>query len=93
MEEPVAALITWLAERLEIPASAFADYSNPVRTVSDHARMLTAAPGLRPAAATDLPFMIEAAAKAAWGTDRGLPAATGVVAALRAGKVIPPIWV
>ena len=31
--------------------------------MSDHARMLAAATGLRPAAASDLPFMIEAAAK------------------------------
>ena len=50
MEEPVAALVAWLAERLEIPASAFADYSNRVQTMSDHARVLAAATGLRPPA-------------------------------------------
>jgi TnpA family transposase len=90
MEEPVAALVTWLAELLEISASAFADYSSREQTMSDHARMLAAAMGLRPAAASDLPFMIEAAAKAAWSTDRGLPAATGIITALRAEKVILP---
>ena len=35
MEEPVAALVTWLAERLEIPTAAFADYTRPP---ADHDR-------------------------------------------------------
>ena len=41
--------------------------------MTDHARMLAAATGLAAGGAADLPFMIEAAAKAAWSTDRGLP--------------------
>ena len=58
--------------------------------MTDHARILAAALGLRPPSAADLPFMIEAAAQSAWSTDRGQPIAAGVVAALRAEKIILP---
>jgi TnpA family transposase len=58
--------------------------------MTDHARILAAALGLRPATAADLPFMIEAAAQDAWSTDRGHPIASAVIAALRAEKVILP---
>ena len=90
MEEPVESLVAWLAERLEIPAAAFAKYAGRTQTMTDHARILAAALGLRPASAADLPFMIEAAAQSAWSTDRGHPIAAGVIAALRAEKVILP---
>jgi hypothetical protein len=58
--------------------------------MTDHARVLATTLGLRPASAADLPFMIEAAAQSAWSTDRGQPIAAGVIAALRADKVILP---
>jgi hypothetical protein len=45
---------------------------------------------VRPPVATDLPLMIEAAAQAAWSTDRGEPIAAAVVAALRDAGVILP---
>ena len=90
MEEPVDSLVAWLAERLEIPAAAFAKYAARTQTMTDHARILAAALGLRPASAADLPFMIEAAAQSAWSTDHGQPIAAGVIAALRAEKVILP---
>jgi hypothetical protein len=90
MEEPVDPLVAWLAEHLEIPAAAFARYAGRTQTMTDHARILAAALELRPASAADLPFMIEAAAQSAWSTDRGHPIAAGVIAALRAEKVILP---
>jgi hypothetical protein len=39
--------------------------------MTDHALLLARTLCLRPPNATDLPFMIEAAAQSAWGTDRG----------------------
>jgi hypothetical protein len=90
MEEPVNLLVAWLAKRLDIPAAAFARYADRPQTMTDHARILAAALGLRPASATDLSFMIEAAAQSAWSTDRGHPIAAGVIAALRVEKVILP---
>src|SRR5208282_3460609 len=67
-----------------------AEYAGRPQTMTDHARILAATLGLRAASAADLPFMIEAAAQAAWGTDRGQPIVAGVVAALRAEKIILP---
>lgn len=90
MEEPVDALVAWLAERLEIPAATFAGYAGRAQTMTDHARILVAALGLRAATAVDLPCMIEAAAQSAWSTDRGQSIAAAIIAALRAEKVILP---
>jgi TnpA family transposase len=90
MEEPIEALVAWLAERLNIPAAGFAKYASRAQTMTDHARILAAALGLRPASAADLPFMIEAAAQSASSTDHGQPIVAGVIAALRANKVILP---
>ena len=90
MEQPVDMLTAWLAERLEIPVAAFAEYASRPQTMTDHARLLATTLGLRPAGAADLPFMIEVAARAAWSTDRGLLIAEGVVSALRAEKMILP---
>jgi hypothetical protein len=90
MDEPVDALVNWLATRLEIPAAAFTEYASRPQTMTDHARILAAAFALRPPSAADLPFMIEAAAQTAWSTDRGQPIAAGVVTAVRAEKIILP---
>ena len=40
MEEPIDALVEWLAARLGIPAVAFADYAGRPQTMTDHALML-----------------------------------------------------
>jgi TnpA family transposase len=90
MNEPVETLVAWLAERLDIPRAAFAEYAGRAQTMTDHARILAAALGLRPANAGDLPFMIEAAAQSAWSSDRGQPIAAGVIAAMRGEKIILP---
>ena len=58
--------------------------------MTDHARDLAAALGLRPATRADLPCMVEAAAEAARGTDAGAPIAAAIVAALRDACVILP---
>ena len=89
LEQPVEPLVRWLAKQLEIPAAPFAEYAHRPQTMTDHARLL-ANLGLRPSATTDLPMMIEAAAQAAWGTDRGHPIANAVVSALRATRIILP---
>ena len=91
LEQPVEPLVQWLARQLEIPAAPFAGYARRPQTMTDHARVLATTLGLRPPANADLPMMIEAAAQAAWSTDRGQPIAAAVVAALRAaGVILPP---
>jgi hypothetical protein len=89
-EQPVEPLVRWLAKQLEVPAEPFDEYAHRPQTMTDHARLLATSLGLRPSVTTDLPMMIEAAAQAAWGTDRGHPIATAVVSALRAARVILP---
>jgi TnpA family transposase len=90
MEEPIDALVAWLAVQLEIPAAAFADYAGRPQTMTDHALLLATTLGLRPPSNADLPFMIEAASQSAWSTDRGSPIVVGVITALRAAKIILP---
>jgi hypothetical protein len=91
LEQPVEPLVQWLARQLEIPAAPFAGYARRPQTMTDHARVLATTLGLRPPANADVPMMIEAAAQAAWSTDRGQPIAAAVVAALRtAGVILPP---
>src|SRR5208283_347965 len=58
--------------------------------MSDHAREVASALGLRAPTNSDLPDVIEAAARAAWTTDRGLPIVAGIIAALRSAKIILP---
>ena len=54
-----------LATHLEVPKTAFAEYARCPQTMTDHARLLAATIGLRPAGRPDLALMIEAAAQAA----------------------------
>jgi len=90
LEQPIQPLVQWMAKQLDIPAAPFANYARRPQTMTDHARLLSAALGLRPSANSDLPTMIETAAKAAWSTDHGQPIAAAVIAALRAAKIILP---
>src|SRR5208337_466175 len=90
LEQPVEPLVQWLAKQLEIPAAPFAGYARRPQTMTDHARLLATTLGLRLPVTADLPMMIEAAAQAAWSTDRVHPIATAVVAVLRAACVILP---
>jgi TnpA family transposase len=90
VEQPVEPLVQWLAKLLDIPARPFADYARRPQTMTDHARQLATALGLRSPANSDLSVMIEAAAKAAWDTDRGQPIVAAVIATLRTAKIILP---
>lgn len=47
-DQPPDALVTWMAGQLDIPAAAFAEYARRSQTMTDHARQLAAALGLRP---------------------------------------------
>src|SRR3546814_817552 len=58
--------------------------------MTDHARELAARLGLRGPTRADIPFMIEAAAKTAWATDKGMTIASGVVTALREARILLP---
>jgi hypothetical protein len=82
--------VSFIAEQLDIPAASFADYAGREQTMTDHARELAAALGLRGASRTDIPFMIDAGAKVAWGTDNGMAIAAGVVDALRQARILLP---
>jgi Domain of unknown function (DUF4158) len=81
MDDPVDGLVAWLAVQLGIPAAAFAEYARRPQTMTDHSRALAAVFGMRLPTAADLPLMIEAAAQAAWSTDRGQPIVAGTIAA------------
>lgn len=83
-------LLSFIAKQLDIPAEAIADYAARNQTMTDHARELAMTLGLRGAAGTDIPFMIAAAADAAWSTDRGIVIAAGVINAMRQAKILLP---
>jgi TnpA family transposase len=83
-------LLSFIAEQLGMPAEAIEDYAAREQTMTDHARELAAALGLRGPARTDIPFMIEMAANAAWPTDKGVVIAAGVIDALRQAKILLP---
>lgn len=62
LDQPVEVLVAWVARQLGIPASVFAAYARRPQTMTDHARLLASALGLRAPTRADLPLMIEAAA-------------------------------
>ena len=83
-------LVDFIARQLDLPSTVLADYAAREQTMTDHAREIGAALGLRPAVRTDLGMMIEAAASAAWSTDRGAAIVGAVVAALREKAIMLP---
>jgi hypothetical protein len=90
MDQPIGPLVAWMARQLDIPVEAFGEYARRPQTVTDHARRLAEALGLRPPTAADLPMMIEAGAQAAWSTNHGKPIAGAVIAALQQSRIILP---
>jgi TnpA family transposase len=89
-ESSVETLVAWLATHLDLPATAFAEYARRSQTMTDHARILAADLGMRPAVSADIPFMIEAAAQHAWSTDCGQPIVASKIMDLLASKIILP---
>ncbi len=90
VEEPIDPLVVWISVQIDVPAHLFADYARRHQTMTDHARQLASMLGLRPSTDADLPFMIEAAAQAAWTAHKPGPIVTAIVAALRFEKLILP---
>ena len=90
LDQPVDALVAWMARHLDIPAVAFTEYARRSQTMTDHAHQLAATLGLRVPTMADVPPMIEAAAEAARGTDSGRPVVVAVIAALRSAHIILP---
>ena len=85
-------LIAFLAEQLGFPRTAIGGYGERSQTVTDHAREAMAALGMRPSNQGDLELMIEAAASAAWDTDRGTTIVQSILGALKsAGIALPTI--
>ncbi len=85
-----AELVGFLAEQLDIRTDTLADYAGRDQTMTDHARELTVLLDLRAPTHSDIPFMIEAAAAAAWSTDKGMVIAAGVIDALRGSQILLP---
>ncbi|MBY0285377.1 MAG: DUF4158 domain-containing protein, partial [Sphingomonas sp.] len=83
-------LAAFVAEQLGLHVTDLANYAARDQTMTDHARELAARLGLRGPTRADIPFMIEAAAKMAWATDKGMTIATGVVSALREARILLP---
>jgi len=83
-------LVGFIARQLDLPLAALTDYAAREQTMTDHAREIGSALGLRPPARTDLSLMIDAAASAAWSTDKGVVIAGAVVAALREQAIMLP---
>jgi hypothetical protein len=82
--------VGFIARQLDLPSVALTDYAAREQTMTDHAREIGAALGLRPPVRTDLSLMIDAAASAAWSTDKGVVIAGAVVAALREKAIMLP---
>lgn len=83
-------LATFVAEQLGLRVTDLADYAARDQTMTDHARELAARLGLRGPTRADIPFMIEAAARIAWSTDKGMIIANGVITALREAQILLP---
>ncbi|MDX3911851.1 MAG: DUF4158 domain-containing protein, partial [Sphingobium sp.] len=83
-------LVAFMAEQIDVSASAFDTYAARPATASVHARQVGGALGLRGPTNADLPLLIEAGAKAAWSTDRGLPIVVGIMESLRASGITLP---
>lgn len=83
-------LLHFISEQIGVAVEVMADYAIREQTMTDHARELAAALGLRGAVRSDIAFMITAAADAAWSTDKGLTIAAGVIDALRREKILLP---
>ncbi len=90
IEEPIDPLVVWISAQIDVPAHLFADYARRHQTMTDHARQLASMLGLRPSTDADLPFMIEAAAQAAWTAQKPGVIVTAIVSALRSEKLILP---
>lgn len=83
-------LVTFIAEQIAVVPGSLSDYASREQTMTDHARELAAALGFRAPARTDISFMIDRAAGAAWATDQGITIAAGIVDALRDAKILLP---
>lgn len=86
-----APLVAFLARQLGLSPSALADYATRTQTMTDHARLVAEASGVRPPTKSDIAAMIAAAEQTAAGTDAGLPIAIGIVDALRSGNILLPM--
>lgn len=86
-----AALVAFLARQLGLNPAVLADYASRTQTMTDHARLVAAALGVRPPTRADIATMIAAAEEAAAGTDAGLPIATGIIDALRSADILLPM--
>lgn len=86
-----APLVMFLARQLELDPTVFADYAGRTQTMTDHARLVAEATGVRPPTRGNIAMMIGAAEQVAAGTDAGLPIATGIIDALRAAGIWLPM--
>lgn len=72
-------LVAFIAVQLGLSHAVMADYAARDQTMTDHARELAVKLGLRGPMRDDIPLMIDAAARAAWLTDKDIIIASGVI--------------
>lgn len=84
-------LVSFIAEQLDLPTAAIGNYAHREQTMTDHARELNLAFGWRHAVRSDIPFLIEAAASAAWSSDKGPVIVAGMIKSLRQAKILLPL--
>ena len=83
-------LLAFVAAQLGLSPSVLGNYAGRGQTMTDHARELAARLGMRGPTRADIPLMIDAAAKAAWATDKGSVIAAGVISDLRETGILLP---
>ncbi|GGE81880.1 DUF4158 domain-containing protein [Sphingomonas prati] len=72
------ALVIFLARQLSLDPSVLSDYATRSQTMTDHARLIAEALGIRPAVRSDVALMIPSAERPAAATDAALPIATAI---------------
>ena len=89
-DQPLEAMIAFVAGQVGVPHAAFADYAHRDQTRREHAAELQAALGLRRFGFADWRKCIRVGADAAWATDRGEPIVRAMLDPLRAAGVLVP---
>jgi hypothetical protein len=89
-EQPPGPMIAFVAEQLDVPSAAFADYAVRDQTRREHAAELAAAMRLRSFRLADWRACLQVGAEAAWATDRGEPIVAAMLAHLQPEGVVVP---
>lgn len=90
-EVPPEAVVSVVADQLDIDPAVFVLYAQREETRREHAREVVAALDLQPVRASDYRSLITAAAREAAATEQGKPIAKAVIEALKDRKLLVPV--